>query len=256
VPRQEGSKPVRRSRNTFRVIQPTDGETDEVFQGQLGAGWLYEQRLTRQDGTWVVAELQVFLYSPREHASIWGKHEVVTSEATKRLPRGGLTARLIRSIPFGRGPHSALTEIDVAFRDYVKSRQQRIAAESRQQRTRGKLLETANSTSASLKRDFELAETARLYVEWGRKGSRRPNVEVASVLNVKPSQVRDAIHRARLRGLLTSDDQKKQGAAKGELTEKARALLADPEQVINGRNIAAKAIRASRNYRRRLKMRD
>lgn len=251
--RETESNQANRSRDKFRVLVHTNGLTDEIFQGQLGRGWIYEQRLTRQDGAWVVAELRVFPESSQERSSMWDKDQVTVSNVSAELPRGGLTARLLREVRFGRGPHSSLVELDTAFMNYVTARQQRIAAEQRERRANERLLSTAAPVAARMKRDIALAETAKLYVEARRRGSRHPNLEVARVLKMKPEQVRDAIHRARTRGLLTSDGLKRQGAAKGELTKKAEALLAN-RRGANVRTIAAQAIaRAARNSRSRIK---
>jgi CRP-like cAMP-binding protein len=71
--------------------------------------------------------------------------------------------------------------------------------------------------------DVRLARIANYYVEASSRGSRTQNADVAKQLAMTPSQVRDAVHRARLQGLLSFTA--KQGVAGGELTPKALELL-------------------------------
>ncbi len=231
----------RRSDDSFRVIQDSDGETDEVFQGRLDPWWLYEKRLTRQDGSWVVAELRVFPYSPEANAPLSGGREELSQGALTGLARGGLTARHLRRVPFGEGPVSNLKALDAICARLARNHRRLDMLHRKRQRYEGRFARGLASTQAGWERDLELARIANSYVEVRRAGSRRPNVEVASILKTTPARVRDAIHQARNRGLMTSDDQKRRGTAKGELTDRAHELLANEDQIVAGKGIRALA---------------
>jgi hypothetical protein len=86
-------------------------------------------------------------------------------------------------------------------------------------------------------KDLELSQVVKLYADLRANGSRHPNVEVARVLKTNPASIRDAIHRARKRGLLTSDTGKRRGAAKGELTDLAKLLLRLEHDIASGESL-------------------
>jgi hypothetical protein len=74
----------------------------------------------------------------------------------------------------------------------------------------------------------EYALVAARYLELVESQSPRPNVELAEELGDgwDAARVRDWLHRARVRGLLTRT---RRGVPGGELTDRARALIADEE---------------------------
>lgn len=59
-----------------------------------------------------------------------------------------------------------------------------------------------------------------------RTGSTRPVADLAAGMALSRERVRDLLHEARRRGFLTSAPRGRPG---GSVTEKARALLAEPE---------------------------
>jgi hypothetical protein len=185
-------------------------------------------QLHSQNGRWVIAELRVIPDSDRldlhrllDETKFWmetGMGDWAAESARKlahfaqalpqgiavRVPSGGLTARHLRLIPFRKvGEHHPVTR---AWRRIAKD----LGGQFRRAQALGR-------------GDIKLARIAKLYVDAMSRGSRTQNVDVAAQLGLKESQVRDAIHRARLRGLLS--DTRKQGAAGGELTAKAFDIL-------------------------------
>lgn len=217
--------------SAYRVIQQTDGVKDQIFQGPLERGWSYEKRLTRQNGSWVVAELHVF---PAPAAEQPGESE--TSPHVPRLPLSGITARLLRKIPFSEPPLQGLRELDALFYRVAQTlrglREERAKLKRKLRRGARQL----NDTQDQWLRDLELAEVAQLYVN-ARAVSRRPNVEISNRLGMPEWKVRDKVHQARTRGLISADQMKKQGKAKGELTVRARKLLDNAPAIRSGEEL-------------------
>lgn len=194
----------------------------DTASGRLDGGWAYHMRLARQNGCWVVTQLRVFPCSDdldlkRVEGDTADEASQSAGEAAPRraqarslqkqpvpVPPGGLTARHLRQIPFGKHTVMAglnsLTAAANAIADVY--RQRAIQAHG----------------------DVRLARIAHAYVKALSRGSLRPNEDVAAQLGIrKASQVRDAIHMARRKGLLSST--RKRGVPGGELTAKAIELL-------------------------------
>jgi predicted transcriptional regulator len=68
------------------------------------------------------------------------------------------------------------------------------------------------------------AEVAAMYLALVHGGSKAPLVDLAKRLNYSVSRIKNIIHEARRRGLLSKSSRGRRG---GELTEKARRLLDD-----------------------------
>ena len=71
--------------------------------------------------------------------------------------------------------------------------------------------------------EVELARLAARWVQKVQAGSRKPNAEIAAEDGMRTEQVRDRIHRAREKGLLSGGHA---GRVDGGLTDRARRLLA------------------------------
>ena len=210
--------------------------------GLIEDGWAYEMQLERQNGRWVVAQLRLFPDSGElelkrlilrtkfdisvgtiDEAAISARklaHLARAQPQPKRrvaVPPGGLTTRHLRRIPFGRSSGtSALAELDSLAEKLASIHRRRADLDTQEK--------ALDRTVKGLRRgDARLAQIASCYVKVLGEGSRRANVEVARQLQMKVSQVRDAVHLARKNGLLTAA--RKQGAPEGELTPKAIALL-------------------------------
>lgn len=120
-----------------------------------------------------------------------------------KIPAGGLTARQLRQIKFN-GSISPLKKLVKAAKAIANAYN-----------------ETAQDDAYD--KDLRLAKIAAVYVDVLLHRSPKANADCAERLGLSPSQVRDAIHKARVRKLLTPS--RGQGYAGGELTSTARALL-------------------------------
>ena len=168
--------------------------------GRIDPGWVYAMQLRVENGRWVVAELRVFPESDllnRERM----KRFVAESLDFSSIPLGGLTARQLRRIPFRQPAESVHSLMKEALAIVTQS--------------------------ARKNKALNLVRTAAVYVHLLRQHSRRPTADCARRLGLPVSRVRDAIHQARARKLLTGSDG--QGSPGGELTAEALALL-EPEE--------------------------
>jgi len=193
------------------------------FEVALTDDWTAAYRVVPQDGAPVIAEVRVF---PRE--SGWrmaGEWSGVYLGLHATVPRGGITARLLRQVRFSNAAGSKLAQGRAAWRRYLKlspaAKQAFARAGFRQMKRRRVVAPTKNPRAWS---DDLVLHAAALYVERLSVGSRRPNVDVAATLKLKPTQVRDLLHTARKRDWLTAGTQ---GIGRGALTERARSLLAE-----------------------------
>ena len=213
----------------YRGTLTQPGEPHEgVFEVDLADGWVCAYRMADQGGQSVVAELRI--HPKGEDA-----------------PQGGLTTRLLRRVKLGehaaaitarlRGMASGGTPLEERTTHIPaapgRASQKRITfgpedfdrdiaeglgfSEPPRERRPGR----------PGKSDREYAELAREYVEALESGSRRPTADVARKAHrfTDASHIRDGLHEARKRGLLTRPQTK--GKAGGILTDRARALLAE-----------------------------
>jgi hypothetical protein len=177
--------------------------------GRFAAGWAYLIWIDLQNSVWIVSGLQVFP-EPDDwrgrvitFAHVRAFLEASTHYTEKELiPPGGLTARILRRLPF-RG---------LELMNLLMARAGEIAA-----------LYSRPPIGQALERR---AQIAAAYIEALKTGSRKPNEAVAKRLGLKTTAVRDAVHRARRDGLLTQTVRAgHQGVYGGELTQKAIDLL-------------------------------
>ena len=188
-------------------IQATKEATRSLVPlvGRLRSGWFYVMRLVLHEGRWVVRDLQVFP-EPDDWLELLNSGGALLSEwinLPTPLPLGGLTARDIRRIPFAaRSARTALRRFATA--------------------TQG----VASEYARAARGDRRVAVIAQRYVEALHAGSRTPNADVARDLRFEVSEVRDAIHRARVLRFLSST--RRQGVMGGKLTARALAILNQP----------------------------
>jgi hypothetical protein len=188
---------------------------DEVWvESPLGEEWVAAFRLFEQEGNLAIGELRIFPATD-EKDRLPGRWpaEIEGLAATRVVPRGGLTARLVRTARFddvNTFIRSALDEL----------------------RRRGFALEPWKGVVAAAppapKRagrrglpDVEYAKVAAAYV--ARIGQRNPVEEVAREMHYSHQRIREMLRTARRRGLLT--DPPRRGRAGGDLTDRARRLL-------------------------------
>lgn len=175
--------------------------------------WVVAYRVVDQRGQPVISELRIF---PQEKAAAHkrppGQWSGMYGSAV-RVPPGGITARLLRSIK------------TQAFREVLR---QILARHVEALTAIAHPLVSTASVSPGSKRgrkgrtDRELARIAAAY-ETAYIGGHPATRAVAKAFALSFSQARDAVHRARVRGLLSPAG--KQGKGGGTLTPIGRALL-------------------------------
>ncbi len=174
-------------------------------------GWYVSAIFLEEGGQLVMAELKVFpgpgprtdsKRSARRRPGEWSGRQ----DALQEVPDGGVSARLLRCI--------RLTDL-----------QQLVMAEL----TTTPSSEGQGARSARVGRPGSAGRPDRQYAEWAfryakklAEGSRSPIKDLAAEHERSPGQVRDLIHDARVRGLLSKE---RQGRAAGSLTPKAIQLL-------------------------------
>jgi hypothetical protein len=183
---------------------------DESYwiEAPLSNEWTAAYRVVAQRGQTVIAELRVL---PRAVGAYWsGRWAGELRPHSATVPRGGLSASVVRSIRVGA--HLQAGEDILAV-----------------MRTKGHLDEQSDEQiGRSVRRrmqdrsTLDLARLAKRYVDALQRGSRRPIHDIATEDRVEASTIRMAIYRARQRGLLTKP---KQGSRGGTLTPAAAQLL-------------------------------
>lgn len=178
--------------------------------------WRAASRLAVQDGQLVVAELRVF---PAEEAyptpGVWSA-EVLGVAAP--VPLGGLPGRLLRRVRLGQpAKHterflrmSKSKPLGQFFRELDLRAPAERSEPSRPQRPRRG------------RPDLFYARLAAAYVKAVQRGEQRPIRWLATQRRTEPATIRDMVHEARERGLLTPATQGKSG---GALTPRALAML-------------------------------
>ncbi len=163
-------------------------------------------------------------------------------------PASGVTTRLLRTLPVGRhlaSTHAQLAKMAREGRSWEerdgaaveipaapgRSRQRRLslgAADLDRQAVEaagfGDVAQPRARPGRPGRPDAFYAEVASRYVDALDSGSRRPTADVAENLNYSAARVRDAVHEARERGLLSRPAAK--GRPGGALTDRAKKLLA------------------------------
>lgn len=206
--------------------------------------WIVRYRLVFPHGQPVVAEIRIFNRIERTQIAFNKRQSVESIERLRatppNLPGGGLTRRLIRSIPtmsiineFAaelRKEEQSIGKLDKAA--FAKADAHGLSLDAPIELPFSPLLDLFGLTSESgpprrgRKPDLVVyARTAAAYVKASDNGSRRPNVEAADALGggVTPTTVRDRIYKARNQyGLLTPAFPGRPG---GKLTNRAIQLL-------------------------------
>ena len=173
-------------------------------------GWYVSAVFVPEGEQLVMAELKVFpgpraegRRAARRKPGEWSQRP----EALEGLPPGGVSARLLRCIRLT----DLLQVVASALPDPA-------AAEPR-----------PSGGSSRVGRPGTPGRPDRYYAEWAfryakklAEGSRSPIKDLAAEHGRNPGQVRDLIHDARVRGLLSKE---RQGRAAGSLTPKAIQLL-------------------------------
>ncbi len=187
----------------------------EIALGEDLEGWRVLAGFVVRDESLTLAELRVF---PGPHVTDELERELgVWSDDELDKDSNGITARLLRRVPIG--------EISrFAHRDFVAvAKSQLIVTPPRWARAAAR--QPAQPGRAGRGDDFYLVWATRYVHATARGGS--PIVELSKKHKTKPTRVRDLVHEARRRDLLTPGVQ---GRAGGSLTNKAKELLRKAEQ--------------------------
>jgi hypothetical protein len=210
--------------------------------------WMAAYRLVQgQHNQPVVAEVRIF---PRERTKgrppgRWSA-EVLGIDA--KVPEGGISADLVRRVHMG-----AYRQVGRKFSRWLNRPVDRVVGDDNaQDRPQTAPLPTAQTISGEhipsalaadrtitvymlgspstrirgrppLRSDEFYAKLARDYAQQVAHGSPRPTADVARRRRLSPSKVRDMLHEARRRGLLSPTVRGRFG---GQLTDRAREILA------------------------------
>lgn len=207
------------------AVEPIAGGGCVVEAGVPGAsGWSVAAVFLRREEGLVVAELTVFpdvgnearvrRAARRQPLGRWSRKSSALDDSSS----GGVTVRLLRQVPLP---------------DLVAEAHAWFAQEAeRADRRSGRGQTWALDLTAEPARPGRAGRSDRYYAEWAARyaekvaaGSPAPIVELAAEHDLGRGQVRDLIHKARERDLLPRG---LKGRAGGVLTERARALLAEP----------------------------
>jgi hypothetical protein len=216
------SSPVRISFPTRAVGRLGSGERahEAWAEVEIDRDWVAAYRLIPQGGEVVLAELRLLPNEPGRKAGHWSAD---TLGARAPAPPGGLTADILRAVPIGE--HRRLIE------NSLGEWKATLGKEFFMRRDLGELVEVIAQDVAQRpghegRGDPFYARVAALYVARIEEGNRRPIPQIARELGRTPAYVRNVLHDARQRGLLTKTQP---GKAGGNLTAKARRLLARKE---------------------------
>jgi hypothetical protein len=194
----------------------------------LGEDWDSIVRFVSQGGHPVVAELRIV---PRtdtpgvpaeldDHEDDWSD---VIGGAAPPTPEGGLTTRALRDVHLGHALELAYAQLGRAF-----ERGRRHPSFPPPASFAEHAVSTPRRPGRKGREDSFYAAVAAAYVDAIERGSRKPVVDAADTLSEawggthEPTYVRDLLHVARQRGLLTRPPK---GRAGGQLTDKACVLI-------------------------------
>ncbi len=185
------------------------GQDEGIWiEGKIDADWFARARMVGRGGRAVVAELRLC--------------------AIDRVPVGGITQEVVRRVPLGScGPYL------LAYKSSVESSgigglRQHLAAFSAAAARAGLDLDRLGSNErprprrATGRDDLFYARLASDYVAVIKSGSRAPIKELAAARGEHNARVRDLVHEARKRGLLSPGSS---GVRGGELLPRAKTLL-------------------------------
>ncbi len=195
------------------VVDAASGRVSCELPIEGASGWYVSAVFVREGDQLVMAELKVFpgprgnegRRTARRKPGEWSGR----ADALAAVPDGGVSARLLRCI--------RLTDL-----------QELVAASLSEAPDEGRA-----SGFAGVGRPGSAGRPDRYFAEWAfayakklAEGSRSPIKDLAAEHGRSAGQVRDLIHDARVRGLLSRE---RQGRAAGSLTPKAIRLLRESE---------------------------
>jgi hypothetical protein len=197
---------------------------EEDIRDERGGKWTVAARLAVQDRKILVTELRLF---PKDSsvARLAGEWRPERAWETRLLP--GVTPKLLRRIPMGAFVPYVTSFISEAWESGEQSvplfkglMEQALPGVGRTLPPRPRPRRNAGLP------DEAYAELAREYVE-ACQHSRRPLQDIAERHAVAPEKIRDRLHEARVRGLLSPGTPGQRG---GHLLPRALALLSQPRK--------------------------
>src|SRR5262252_9360016 len=189
------------------------------YETPIDDTWMAAYRLAPQAGHVVVAELRVFPIEPERPRSSTRGAGLWSAELlgdTARVPRDGLSARVLRKVRMGE--HS--TKADEALEWWRTLGM--LEGFSGLGDTRRRTRPTGPTRGRPGHPPLYYARLARTYAAAVARQSPRPTEEVAARHRLTVARARDLIHKARVRGFLTTTIK---GRLAGALTPKAKAVL-------------------------------
>jgi hypothetical protein len=209
-------------RGACEFLTLVDG-TIWVLDRALEPEWSVLYRVVEQDGNPVVAELRVVPAPHSEEEDEWAEEALLKPQKTwgvePPVADGGLLARQVRAVRPGR----AIKE----SRRWAALERENPIAHALGFRFSDSVLNAPRHVGRRGRSDRFYVEVCVAYIDAVQAGEPAPVQAAADRLGFKHAHVRDALHRARRRGLLTPPPP---GRAGGQLTDKARAVLAEPEE--------------------------
>src|SRR5215475_11585079 len=189
------------------------------YETQIDDTWMAAYRLAPQAGHVVVAELRVFPLEPERPR--WsslgaGRWSAEVLGDTASVPRDGLSARVLRKVRVGE--HS--TKADEALEWWRTLGM--LEGFSGLGDTRRRTTPTGPTRGRPGHPPLFYARLARTYAAAVARHSPRPTEVVAARHRLTVARARDLIHKARVRGFLTTTIK---GRLAGALTPKAKAVL-------------------------------
>jgi hypothetical protein len=212
---QDGSEAARQ----IGMFHPRALNDQSVWvEAPLGGAWTVGYRIGIQRGFPVVSEMRIFPHDEHEGRRP-GEWRAEYLGAMAPAPDGGISARLLRQVQVGKHMR-VLDQVLAQHAAGLKALGIAVPAPRRAPRP-VKVRERIHD------RDDLYARIAAAYVAACLAGSRSPAADVARRWKLGAGQrgaskVRDLLHKARRRGLLTTVSHGKLG---GDLTDKARELL-------------------------------
>lgn len=217
-------RPITKAQRTAFGLPEHGPNVDRLWlEVDFAPGWRAAYFLVPYGGQPVVAEIRIIPADefPARPAGAWraqflGSHSgpAVRSGDFQCPPiRRGITARLLRRVPLG------------VERKHAAEFLSRFAAEGTWVDERFRAQEKGadvEKRGRPGRPDRFYASLARDYVLRCNRGSRRPVAEIADRRGLSAAIVRDAIHEARERGLLSPG---RQGTPGGQLTPRGQGLL-------------------------------
>jgi hypothetical protein len=191
----------------------------------LNAEWRAAARLVAQDGQMVLAEVRVFPLEPGPRSLLGGHWSAELLGARASVPAGGLTARTLRSVRLG--------EYQKQFRQILAWLRERYGRKLFEQDAIQALGLTPPDEARPRparragRPDRFYAGLAAQYVAMVERGSRRPVAEIAARRGLPAARVRDMLHEARERKLLTPGFP---GKSAGALMPRAEGLVKGTEK--------------------------